>query len=271
MEEQKKYPEPVEALVVILLAFGSILVFALVMTVLSSLIGIDLSSEDFNRIFYIVGGLLFFIIPVLYIKQKNYDFIKLFRLHPVSNDVIQYSIIIGITIGVVGDELDRLIQLLVPMPEILEELLKVMVANSAFDWVILIIGTIIIASIGEELLFRGFLQVSLENKGDVTRAVILTSLSWTLTHVNPYWAVQIFVMGVIIGFLAWRTDSVIPSIIVHALNNLFSLLFINLHLETELEWYLVGEHVNPVILIPALALLVWCIMRITAIYKSQEH
>ena len=36
---------------------------------------------------------------------------------------------------------------------------------------------------------------------------------------NPFWAVQIFIMGVIIGFLAWRTDSVIPGIIVHALNN----------------------------------------------------
>lgn len=271
MDSKKKYPEPVEALVVILLAFAGIIVFAAFMAFTSSIIGIDLSTDDSNRIFYIIGGLLFFIIPTLYIKHKNYDFINLFRLRPVSSDVIQFSIIIGITIGVVGDELDRLIQMLIPMPEVLAELFKVMVANSAIDWVILIIGTVIIASFTEELLFRGFLQVSLENKGDATRAVILTSLSWTLTHINPYWAVQIFVMGVIIGFLAWQTNSIIPSIIVHALNNFFSLLFINLNLETELEWYLVGDHVNPILLIVSIALLVWSIMRITAKYKSNTN
>jgi CAAX protease family protein len=271
MEEQKKFPEPVEALVVILLAFGSIIIFAIVVSIFSSLFDADISADDTNRFFFIIGGVLFFAIPTLYIRQKKYDITTLFRLKPVTSEIIQYSLLIGVTIGIVGDEIDRLVQLVIPMPEFMEELMKVMIAQSAFDWIILLLGAVIIASIGEELLFRGFLQVTLEHKGDVTRAVILTSLSWTLIHTNPFWAVQIFIMGVIIGFLAWRTDSVIPGVIVHALNNFLSLLFINLNLETELEWYLMGDHVNPIVLIPAIALLVWSIMRITAIYKVEEN
>jgi len=271
MEEQKKFPEPVEALVVILLAFGSIIVFAVVITVISSLFDTSISSDDSNRIFYIIGGLLFFAIPTIYIRFKKYDIISLFRLRPVSSELIQHSLLIGLTIGIVGDELDRLVQLVIPMPEFMQELLNVMIANSMFEWIVLLLGAVFIAAIGEELLFRGFLQVTLENKGDVTRAVILSSLSWTLIHTNPFWAVQIFIMGVIIGFLAWRTDSVFPGIIVHAVNNLFALLFINYKLDTEWEWYLLGDHVNPVILIPAIALLVWSIMRITAIYKVEEY
>jgi membrane protease YdiL (CAAX protease family) len=270
MDKQKKFPEPVEALVIILLAFGSIIIFAFALTILNSIIDIDMSSNDSNRFFYIIGGILFFIIPTLYIRQKKYDFNALFRLKPVSSEILQYSLLIGLTIGIVGDELDRIIQLIIPMPEFLNELLKVMIAQTLFDWIILIIGTVIIASIAEELLFRGFLQVTLENKGDVTRAVILTSLSWTLIHANPFWAVQIFVMGIIIGFLVWRTDSVIPGIIAHGLNNFLSLLFINLNLDTILDWYLMGDHVNPVILIPAIALLVWSLKQVTDYYKVEE-
>jgi len=271
MEKPKKNPEPVEALVVILLAFGSIIVFAIVATVITTFLGSTISSDSTNRLFYIIGGILFFAIPTIYIRFKKYDLISLFRLKPVSGEIIQYSLLIGLTIGIIGDELDRLVQIVIPMPEFMQELLQVMVANSMFDWIILLLGTVIIAAIGEELLFRGFLQVTLENKGDVTRAVILSSLSWTLIHTNPFWAVQIFIMGVIIGFLAWRTDSVFPGIIVHAVNNFFALLFINLKLDTELEWYLVSDHVNPILLLPSIALLVWCIMRITAIYKSEQY
>jgi uncharacterized protein len=271
IDEQKKFPEPVEALVIILLAFGSIIIFAIAVSVISSIFDVDVSTDDSSRYFYIIGGILFFIIPTLYIRYKNYDFYTLFRLRPVSGEIVQHSLLIGFTIGIVGDELDRIVQMVIPMPEFMNELIKVMVAHSIFDWVILILGTVIIASIAEELLFRGFLQVTLENKGDVTRAVILSSLSWTLIHANPFWAVQIFVMGVIIGFLAWRTDSVIPGIIAHGFNNFLSLLFINLNLDTELDWYLMGDHVNPLILFPSLVLLVWSISRITEYYRTDEY
>ena len=99
MEEQKKYPEPVEALIVILLAFGSIIVFAIIATVITTFLGSNMSSDSTNRLFYIVGGILFFAIPTIYIRFKKYDLISLFRLKTVSGEIIQYSLLIGLTIG----------------------------------------------------------------------------------------------------------------------------------------------------------------------------
>jgi len=107
-----------------------------------------------------------------------------------------------------------------------------------------------------------------ERKGDITRAVILTSLSWALIHANPYWAVQIFVMGVIIGFLAWKTNSVFPGIIVHMVNNLISLIFINSDMDSIIDWYLTGGHVNPIMLLPSIIILVWSIRKISFIYAT---
>jgi membrane protease YdiL (CAAX protease family) len=70
------------------------------------------------------------------------------------------------------------------------------------------------------------------------------------------------------GFLSWRTRSVIPSIILHGINNLVSLLVLNFELDKKMDWYLMGEHVSPVILVPALYLLVWSIRRITEISEA---
>ena len=118
------------------------------------------------------------------------------------------------------------------------------------------------------MVYRGFLQVALEKKGDVTRAVLLSSLAWTILHGNPYWAVPIFIMGVVIGFLVWRTGSIIPGIIVHGTNNFLSLIVSNF--EEEPEWYMMGDHVSPVILIPALIILVYSIFKVSELYKSVE-
>ena len=117
-------------------------------------------------------------------------------------------------------------------------------------------------------MFRGFLQVSLERRGDITRAVILSSISWTIIHINPYWAIQIFITGIILGFLAWRTNSVFPSIIVHATNNFVSLVAINIDLEGSLDWYQLGEHVSPIIIIIAAGVLIIAIRHISNLYQS---
>ena len=66
MEEPKKFPEPVEALIVILVAFGTIIVFAIVATIISTLFGSNISSDSTNRLFYIIGGIIFFAIPAEY-------------------------------------------------------------------------------------------------------------------------------------------------------------------------------------------------------------
>lgn len=269
MEEQKKFPEPVEALVVILLAYGISILVTVIFSLIFSIINV--SADLLNKIFIGIGSLLFLVLPVIYFRFKNYNINYLFRLKSISSEVILHSLIVGITIGVVGDELDRLIQVFITYPEFMKDLMNSMIAHTFFDWILLILGAVFIAAIGEEFLFRGFLQITLEKKGDVTRAVLLTSISWTLIHANPFWAVQIFIMGVIIGFLAWRTDSVFPGMIVHALNNFISLMFLNFQLDTTWEWYLTNDYVNPLVLIPSIALLVWSIMRITDIYKKEEY
>ena len=263
---EKKFPEPVEALVVILITFGTVLVIAIIYALLHFMISSGNPINSNTKIIYVLGGIPLLIVPFIYIKVRNYDLKELFRIRPVSSDIVFLSILVGLSLGPISDELDRLIQMVIPLPKWFIEQLKFLQAESVSDWILLFLGVVVLAAVSEEFIFRGFLQVSLERKGDATRAVILTSISWTLIHVNPYWAIQIFLMGIIIGFMAWRTNSIIPPMIVHATNNFMSLLFFNFG--EDLEWYLMGEHVVPWLIIVSLAVLIWSIRKIMEIYRA---
>jgi len=269
MTEQKKFPEPVEALVLILTVFAVFIIAALSFSLLS---GADLQNPDnlgeSSRYFVLLGGSLFLIIPLYYAHIKKYDVVRLFRFKAIPYSVVFFSILIGLSVGILSDELERLINLVFPIPDWISEMTRPLQVKHSLDWLLVIGGAVFITGFAEEALFRGFLQNALENKGDVTRAVILSSLTWTLIHSNPYWAVSIFITGIFFGYLSWRSDSVLPSFIAHATNNFLAILFINLDMSPVLGWYETGEHVSPLVLAMSIFLLVWSIKQVAAIYSS---
>ena len=120
-------------------------------------------------------------------------------------------------------------------------------------FILLFIAVAIIAPLGEELLFRGFLQQVLEKHWkDVTKAILVTSLFFALIHMNPYWFAQIYILGVMLGFLSWKTGSVLPSLILHGLNNTMAMIF-SFSEAGDGNIYIWNGHVAPWIIIIALA------------------
>ncbi|SVD25249.1 uncharacterized protein METZ01_LOCUS378103, partial [marine metagenome] len=92
-------------------------------------------------------------------------------------------------------------------------------------------------------------QKYLENAwGDVTRAILFSSLFFAAIHFNPFWMIQIYFLGVLLGYLAWKTNSIIPCIVFHVIINATSLLFTSMgdSIESVLLWH---GHMNPVLLI----------------------
>jgi membrane protease YdiL (CAAX protease family) len=269
LASKKEYPEPIEALIVILLTFGIIFAALLIITVVALFLHKGEAMSGSAPAMFIFGGLFFLIIPISYAKLRQYNLRRVFRLNPVPLDITLIAFPIGLSLAVLTDVMDRIIRLFLPPPDIFMQYLDSLRAETSLDWLLLILGVVVIAAVSEEILFRGFLQISLEKKGDINRAVIMSSITWTLIHINPYWAIQIFVTGVIIGFLAWRTNSAYPTMIVHATNNFLSLLVINLNLEDSFDWYLWGDQVSPLISILAVVVLYLCIRYVTGRYQQK--
>jgi membrane protease YdiL (CAAX protease family) len=94
-------------------------------------------------------------------------------------------------------------------------------------WVIL--STVILAPVCEEMLFRGLILEYIKQKRGVTTAVILSALIFGLVHVPilPQ-MVGAFIMGIMMGYVYVLTGSLLSVIIIHAANNGLAYLFTEL-------------------------------------------
>ncbi|MHB2149887.1 CPBP family intramembrane glutamic endopeptidase [Calditrichota bacterium LG25] len=266
-KEIRSYPEPVEALIVVLASFFFLILMVVAVGAISGAKE-PVEMIENSRSIYIFGGLVFLVVPLIYARIRKFDIVQVFRLKPVPAQIIYLSVVNAIGLTIIGDELDRIVQLIVPTPEWLTEMLKPLRVQSGAEWLQVLLGAVFIAAVAEEFLFRGFLQISLEKKGDVTRAVLLTSIAWTLIHQNPYWAIQIFVIGVLIGFVAWRTDSVFPAIVIHGIYNLIGVVLVNIDITEKFSFYEWKGHVNPLIVLFGLTLLVGTIRMMNRFYSK---
>lgn len=263
---KSKFPEPVEALIIVLLTFLGLILLSL--TIISFTIDLENLFANGTKLSLILlfSKIPLFIILLYYAVKKEYPVQKLFTIRTVSPQVIIFSIIIGLSLLVLTDEIKRVIDLIVPIPGSMKDALALPKDLSGIEWALLFIGYVFIVPITDESLFRGFLQVSLEEKGDPTRAVLLTSVSWALMHISPYLAIPVFILGIFLGYLAWKTGSIIPSIIIQALFGLLAVIFMIPGLEENFDaWYLMGDHVSPVILVIAAASLFYSIKMIESV------
>jgi len=236
-----------------LMIFGSLFgLFAAML--IASLFVTDLGDIEALQLALMVGELLIPVPILLWARRMKSPLQDFFRLHPVRRESIVTAIPIGIGMVILVDELDRIFQKLIPLPGGFDQLGEVMRIHDLWSGMILIGVIVIFGPLVEELIFRGFFQRVLEFRlKDVTRAALISALVFALVHFNPWWIVQIYLIGLLLGYMAWRTNSIWIPAILHAMNNGFSLLFTN-SMEELPAWYEWRGHVSPPILIVGAAL-----------------
>tara|TARA_B100000242_G_scaffold239151_1_gene179075 strand:- start:999 stop:1799 length:801 start_codon:yes stop_codon:yes gene_type:complete len=214
-----------------------------------------LYAESYQKVItfvsFIVGQGLMMVPLVLYLKFKKLSIIDSIRFKTLEYRTIRSIILFSLGLIILSDELDRIIQVYIPTPEYIVDLNHLLKPESLFGGFLLFFAVVILAPLGEEIIFRGFLQQILERQWkDSTRAVLFTSLIFSLIHMNPYWFFQIYILGIFLGFLAWKTNSIIAPLILHGLNNFIALL-LSLSEPQNNSFYLWKGHVSPWILILA--------------------
>jgi membrane protease YdiL (CAAX protease family) len=87
------------------------------------------------------------------------------------------------------------------------------------------LAIILAAPVGEELLFRGFMfRGFVHEPRDAVPGILVISLIWSMLHVQYDWfgTAQVFAIGLLFGFVRWRTGSTTLAIVMHVLLNLES-------------------------------------------------
>lgn len=93
--------------------------------------------------------------------------------------------------------------------------------------VLLWVALIVFAPVFEETLFRGFLFEGFrQSRIGVIGAVILTAFFWALSHLQygAYGLVTVFILGIVLGVVRFRTGSLWSTFSMHAFVNLVALI-----------------------------------------------
>ncbi|MBI3124821.1 MAG: CPBP family intramembrane metalloprotease [Ignavibacteriales bacterium] len=141
---------------------------------------------------------------------QSYLFLQNVLLETVSN----YSPILKKAMNML-DELDKMIE------QTYGELLK---ATSLFEASFVIFVVAVIPAVCEEVLFRGFVQKSFEQKFKPYFSIFITSLFFGLYHFNPYGLVALIALGFYFGYAAYVSNSIFIPMVLHFINNFLAVL-----------------------------------------------
>jgi sodium transport system permease protein len=110
--------------------------------------------------------------------------------------------------------------LLAPPPDSLVKAMQrlLMLGDRPMPLWLVLLAVAATPAICEELFFRGLVMSGFASLGRVG-AVSLSALLFALAHASIYRLLPTLLLGLLLGYVAWRTGSIVCSMVVHALNN----------------------------------------------------
>ncbi len=177
-------------------------------------------------------------IPILIVRASGHNFFEAFRLEGMSETKLPIHLI-GIPIIAVGQFVGQAFASLWMLglsqfpdfysniqsfQKTIDDMMSGLTnTNSPTEMTILLFGVAIVPAFVEESFFRGFIQTNIERSGNGKSrpivALIITSILFAALHVSPLEFPGLLTIGLLLGWLAYRTCDLRVSILAHAFNN----------------------------------------------------
>ncbi len=132
----------------------------------------------------------------------------------------------------------------------------------------------VLPALFEELLFRGIILNSCENGAGTVRTVFLVGFCFSLFHASPEQTVYQFITGCAFAFIALRSGSILPSVLMHFINNALIVIFAACGLFDEAGNLIISTGGNIALIVTAAVALtvalVWLILDKTPVKKCEK-
>ncbi len=164
--------------------------------------------------------LLFVLMPLLMltywkVSAKQSLFIKVPKARHLAA-----AILLGCCMWIPAHELNLIQYGLLGLPQAVVEQAESMAETLQalpFGGVILMIA--VIPAVCEELLFRGFLMGGLSSSARKWTAILASAAIFGVFHFMIFKFLVTAMLGVVLGYLCWQSQSIWPAIIAHAMHN----------------------------------------------------
>ena len=112
------------------------------------------------------------------------------------------------------------------LPNLVENEFDMILSNR---WGYLAIG--LLAPLSEEVVFRGAILKSLlrVQRLPVWGAIAISAVLFALVHLNPAQMPHAFLVGLLLGWMYWRTGSILPGMAYHWANNSVAYIIYNMY------------------------------------------
>lgn len=173
----------------------------------------DLLKGGFSNLLIAVITFGFFL---LYInKTHKIVWPDIFRFSTFPKYILLPLVPLIIGEAIIISEIDNIFRFIIPIPEFFTQVLFEMQNDGLYSAVLIIV----IAPLTEEILFRGVILEGFLNRYSPTKAILYSSVFFSLFHFNPLQFVSAFAGGVLLGYIYTKTRSLIPCILMHAFFN----------------------------------------------------
>jgi sodium transport system permease protein len=120
----------------------------------------------------------------------------------------------------------------VALPKVLADAMN----DTSKLWIVLI-AMALTPAICEELAFRGFILSGLRHMGHKWRAIIVSSVIFGFTHLMFQQSIGTTLIGIVVGYLAVQTGSILPPIIFHFGHNAMTLTIAHFYEKPDVQPY----------------------------------
>lgn len=210
-------------------------------TITILLLGFDLQKMDpvLLRLLTIAGQMLFILLPALILSKVIYEdvttvvrfkfphlkefalfFIGLLVLTPLLQNLtyIQSYVIEKLAAG--SPFIKQIKDFFDSSEQFLEGSFSSLFSYKSFlDLFLIVIAVSVTPAICEEVFFRGFIQKSFELKWKPFWAILVSSSIFALYHFSPYGTLPIFLLGIFLGYSAYKSNSIFVPVSLHFANN----------------------------------------------------
>lgn len=206
-------------LVLFEIAFNIVLIF------FSGVLFIYPEDKNVNAIILYIRGLVSILSYIWVIRKiiKGINLKENFKLKiQYKPKLKEYMYIILAVIGfrIVYENTLGLLMSNIPMSPWLESALENAVnENISYSIPLFIISVIVIAPVFEEIIYRGIILELLYKRYGSLKAIAISSMLFAIMHLNIHQGVNGFFLGIILGFIYIKTNSLLLSIFVHFTNN----------------------------------------------------
>ncbi len=189
-------------------------------------------ANSFAQIVMMLG------VPILIVRYSGHNFFESFRLEGMSETRLPVHLI-GIPIIAVGQfagqgfvslwmitlrNFPTLNSTLESFQKMMDDMMSGLTTpHSPMELTLLLFGVAIVPAFAEESFFRGFIQTNIERSGKERSrpvvAIIITSVLFAALHISPLEFPGLLTIGLLLGWLAYRTCDLRVSVLAHAFNN----------------------------------------------------